>query len=592
MAQVNHATGGDGQVAVGDAGGVVGGVTLVVDRTGPADDQLAGADLRQGHVARAFGHQHGGGHVAAQVDQIDTGGAALLRRQHPQFIGAQPGAGLAAQRALHVEQDVAAAGIGQIAQAQVRRGATDGPGGQDEVVRVTGAQGVGRRHGQVAEAGDADRAVEGLGKVQRQCAAGVDRVVRRRGPRALVAVDDPDVARAGQLGTGDGVDIGLQADAGLGHRAQAVGPHHALDHRLVEVVAGNGRRAVVVGGGGGGLRDRARRSAQAHGGAAAFGHQRGGVQADVAAVFTGLQHQVTGGGAQFGAAVGGDGAVTRITLAGAQRDGAGHHVAAQGEMAVRQQRGAGQRGAIGRTHVAGHAQQFTGLQQHGGGGLAGGLRAHHQCGSVQAEGGRGVQRHGVGRHAGGELGRAAGQQVAAEVDQRAGVDVQRVDRRHLAAQRHIGAGIDDHVAAADRIAAAFAAAGFLGVVHLGHHLHLGGVDRAFFPRRHALHRLDLHLLGAGLEDGAVVVHRFGLGGQRIAELHTAVEQVLVLLDPVVAVVVEVFVAVAVDLEARHPVMADRVVAEVNIAGGEGLHQAVVVDVLEQLDLVGTPAQVQ
>ena len=581
----------DGQVAIGDAGGVVGGVALAVGRAWATDNQLAVAHLGQDHVTRAFSHQHGGAHVAAQVDQRGACGTALLCHQHPQFVGAQPGAGLAGQRALHVQQDVATAGVDQVTEAQVGCHAAHRPGGQRDVIGIAGAQGVGGGHGQVAEAGDADRTIEGLGEVQRERAAGVDRVIHRRRTRSFVAVDDPDVAGAGQLGTGDGVDIGLQADAGFGHRVQPVGAHHTLDHRLVEVVAGIGRGAVVVAVGGGGLRDRARGRAQPHRGAGGFGDEGGRIQADLAAVVTRHQHQVTRGGAQLGAAVGSDAAVARITLAGAQGDGAGHHVAAQAELAVGQQRGAAQRGTAGGSHIAGHAQQLAGLQQHGGGGLPAGLRAHHQGRAVQAEGGHSVQRHAVGRHPGGELGRAARQRVPAEVDQRAGIDVQRIHGRDLAAQRHIGAGVDDHVAAADRVPAALPTAGFLGVVHLGDGLHLGGVDGALLPHRDALHRLDLHLLGAGLEDGAVVVHRLGLGGQRIAELHAPVEQVLVLLDPVVAVVVEVFVAVAVDLEARHPVVGDRVVAEVAVTAVEGLHQAVVVNVLEQFDGVGLPAHV-
>ena len=590
--QVDHAAGADGQGAIGDAGGAVGGATQLVDQALPADHQLARAHLRQLCIACALGHQHGGVDIAAQVDQQQARCAALLRRMHPQLIGAQPGARLADHRALHRQADVAAAGVGQVAQAQIGRRAAHRPGDQHQVVGIARAQRGGRGHREIAEAGDADGAVVGLGKAQRQRTAGIHRRCCRRGARALVTVDDPDVAGTGQFGTGDGVDMGLQADAGLGHGVQVVGPHHALDHGFIEIVGGIAGRAVAVDGGDRGLGDGTRGRAQTHRGAAGVSRQGGGSQADVATVGAGGQHQVAAGGAQLGAAVGGDGAVARLALAGAQGDGAGDDGAAQVQVAVGQQLGTAERGAAGRAHVAGHAQQFTGQQPHAGGGLASGLRAQHLGRSVQAEGGCRGQGHRVGRHPGGQLAHAARQHVAAEIDQRTGVDAQRVHGRHPAAQRHMGAGVDEHVAAADRVAAAFATALFRGVVDLGDHLHLGGVDRALFPHRHVLHRLDLHLLGAGLEDGAVVVHRLGLGAQCVAELHPLVEQRLVLLHPVVAVVLEVLVAVTVGLETGQPVVADQVVAESTVAAIEGFALPAVTHMLEHLDHLGLPTQGQ
>ena len=542
--EIDDALGREREVAVGHA--------AVADRK-------ARAALGEAHVTCPLGLDNQGGHLGAQVDQARASSHTLLSGHHGELIGLNLGASELGHAAGGAQFDIATAGAPE--RAHAHRGRRDGGcriGLEDDVVGVTRAQRARLLHLQRAIVGNADRAVVGLSQRDGQ-----------RGGRHAGLVDHADVARPSQFGAIYRRHPGLQRDACLGDDAQALGTHEAVDDVHCAVVGGVGGSAGV-GDAARGLRHLPRLRLQHHRLARAWGGERALVEPDVSAEIAGLEGQRAGLGGQRRVAVGTYSAVPGAVVACGHGhctcgDGSTEHDVAAGL----QGRGRQRRAGVGAQHAA-QLELTTGAQGHRGSCLQHptdrrlGAQQRHRI--VGAQRPSRFQVEDVGLQLGGELpGLGTGRGgLAAELEQLPGVNAQRAGGRHLAADRHVLARIDDDVAASERalVAAAAASEGIL-VADLGDDLGARAVDRPLLPDRDLLHLLDLDLLHAGLPDRPVVVDVARLGREVVVQLDARVEQVDRLGRPVVTVVLEVLVAVAVGL-----VTADFVVPIVAVLGFE------------------------
>ncbi len=213
------------------------------------------------------------------------------------------------------------------------------------------------------------------------------------------------------------------------------------------------------------------------------------------------------------------------------------------------------------------------------------MRAGQQRRVIQPQRRAGLQIDLVGRQLSRHLAAAVVGGLAAQADQRLRTDAEAVERGHLAAERDIAACVDHDVAGMDRVVRGAATTDHRVVSgDLGHQLRLRAIQRDILPDGDFLHLLYLDQLLAGLDIRAVVADLLHLLGHAVGQLDTLVVDRLGLRFPGVEVVLEILVAVAVELDRADDVVAD-VVAEPRVVGVIGLRPAAEVLVLVENDVV-------
>ena len=435
-------------------------------------------------------------HVGNQRHQRGAGGSALFGSKHSQIISTDDSRRVLRQQAFGMQINIATAGVGQVANRQVRGRCADLVGSEHDVVGIPRTQRAGGDNVERAIGRNADRTVKGL----------------RQGYRQRRLVQQFDGARASQAQRIGQRNLALQPDAGLGQHREFAGRDQAGDDLDCHVVQersrplGIDRRQRGLGDETGGRR-------QQHRLVGSTGRQRGAVHGDIAAILAGGQHQVTCERGQRGVAVGADAAVVGRVGASQHAHGAGQNRAAERHIAPRSQRCAGQCGTTGsRLHDAAQHQFLAGVKRNRGVTLGRSLRAAEQHRVVQIQSRAGVQVDHIALEDGGDLANcrhttdAETGGFATEADFGSGVDIDAVERTELATERDIAASVNHHGARRDRVTGTRSTTGLGGVDDVGYQLGLGCIDRTLFPQRDGLHLLDLDHLDAGLPDRPVVVH--------------------------------------------------------------------------------------